>query len=68
MTLKNTALVVIVMGLFLGVRYVGAVIHYACAHPAEDCPPPINLVGQLGFYITGGTLIPLFMQDSPYTK
>ncbi len=67
-TLKNLALVIIVIGLYLGIRYLGSVIHYACANPAEDCPPPIHGVGQLGFYITGGTFIPLWLQDSPYTK
>ncbi len=66
--LKILAFVIIIMGLYLGVRYFGSVIHYACAHPAEDCPPPIQGVGELGFYLTGGTLIPLYLQDSPYTK
>lgn len=67
-TLKIAALVIIVIGLYLGVRYLGALIHYASANPAEDGPPPIVLAGQLAFYITGGTLVPLFLQDSPYAK
>lgn len=66
--LKNIVLVIIVLGLYLGVRYLGALIHYASANPAEDGPPPIVLAGQLAFYLTGGTLVPLFLQDSPYTK
>jgi hypothetical protein len=65
--LKNVALIVIVIGLYLGVRYIGSVIHYACADPNEDCAPPIHAVGQLGFYLTGGTLIPLWLQNSPFT-
>lgn len=67
-TLKIVALVIIVIGLYLGVRYLGALIHYASANPAEDGSPPIVLAGQLAFYVTGGTLVPLFLQDSPYTK
>lgn len=66
--LKVIGFAIIVIGLYLGVRYLGALIHYASANPAEDGPPPIVLAGQLAFYITGGTLIPLFLQDSPYTK
>lgn len=62
---SKIALVIIVVGLYLGVRYFGSAIHYACANPAEDCPPPINAVGQLGFYITGGPLVPLWLQEAP---
>ena len=61
--LKALVIVVIIIGLYLGVRYVGAVIHYACAVPEEDCPPPIYGVGQLGFYLTGGELIPLWTRE-----
>lgn len=67
-TLTIIISLIIVSGLYLGVRYLGALIHYASANPAEDGPPPIVLAGQLAFYITGGTLVPLFLQDSPYTK
>ena len=61
--LKIFALSVIIIGSYLGIRYVGVVIHYTCAVPEEDCPPPINLVGQLGYYVTGGDLIPLWTRD-----
>lgn len=60
--LTIVAVFIIIIGLFLGVRYFGSIIHYACAVPEEDCPPPINLVGQFGFYVTGGELIPLWTQ------
>ena len=53
---------IILFGLYSGVRYWGALIHYACANPAEDCPPPINAAGQLGWYITGGSLVPFWTQ------
>jgi hypothetical protein len=53
----------IVFGLYIGVRYVGSVIHYACADPAEDCAPPIHAVGELGWYSTGGGLVPFWRQD-----
>jgi len=63
-TLKNVALIIIVIGLFLGVRYVGSVIHYNAVQPAEDTPPPIRLVGDLGFFLTGGSLLPLWNHDA----
>jgi hypothetical protein len=66
--LKHIVLVLIAVGLYLGIRYLGALVHYASANPAEDGPPPIVLAGNLAFYLTGGTLIPLFLQDSPYIK
>jgi len=59
-TLKKIGIVIILIAFYLGVRYFGAVIHYACAVPEEDCPPPIHAVGQLGFYLTGGDLVPLW--------
>ncbi len=62
--LKYVALIVIVIGLFLGVRYVGSVIHYNAIQPAEDAPPPIRLVGDLGFFLTGGSLLPLWNHDA----
>ena len=61
--LRIIAVVVIIIGLYLGVRYVGAVIHFACANPQEDCPPPIYGVGQLGYYVTGGDLVPFWARD-----
>ncbi len=54
------AVVVVACGLFLGVRYIGAVVHYTCAVPGEDCPPPFYGAGEIAFYITGGELNPLF--------
>jgi hypothetical protein len=53
---------IIIFGLYVGVRYVGSVIHYACADPAEDCAPPIYGVGEMGWYATGGSLVPLWRQ------
>lgn len=58
--LKVFGIVVIVAGVFLGVRYVSTNVHYACANPAEDCPPPLYGLAQIGYYSTGGSLIPLF--------
>ncbi len=61
-TLKSVAVLVIVTGLFLGVRYIGSVIHYTCLVPLEDCPPPFRGLGDLAFYATGGELNPLWRQ------
>ncbi|HEY4526849.1 MAG TPA: hypothetical protein VJK53_03315 [Candidatus Paceibacterota bacterium] len=57
------AVVVIVMGAYLGIRYIGAVLHYACAVPEEDCPPPFRIIGDLGFVVTGGNLVPLWTRN-----
>ena len=57
------AVVVIVMGAYLGIRYIGAVLHYACAVPEEDCPPPFRIIGDLGFGVTGGNLGPLWTRN-----
>jgi len=70
-TLRNIALVIIVIGIFLGVRYIGSMIHYGC-HPerivniddGDDCAPPFVGVGELGFYLTGGSFNPLFNRDA----
>lgn len=56
------ALVILVA--YVGVRYIGSTIHYNAVQPAEDTPPPIRLVGDLGFYLTGGSLIPLWNYDT----
>ena len=61
--LKIFAVVVIITGSYLGIRYVGSVIHYACAVPEEDCPPPFRIVGDLGFVMTGGNIVPLWTRD-----
>ncbi|MDP3646291.1 MAG: hypothetical protein Q8R25_04350, partial [bacterium] len=42
----------------------GSIIHYNAVQPAEDAPPPIRLVGDLGFFLTGGSLIPLWNHDA----
>lgn len=70
-TLRNIALVIIVIGLFLGVRYIGSMIHYGC-HPerivntddGDDCAPPFVGVGELAFYLTGGSFNPLLNRDA----
>ena len=69
--LKNGALVIIVIGLFLGVRYISTVVRYGCAHvPLEnvdggdDCPPPFVGAGKLGWFLTGGPLMPLWNRDA----
>lgn len=53
-------ILVIVAGVYMGVRYVATMIHYACANPLEDCPPPFYGLAEIGYYGTGGSLIPLF--------
>ncbi|TSC85649.1 MAG: hypothetical protein G01um10148_1035 [Parcubacteria group bacterium Gr01-1014_8] len=58
------SIVIIIVGLFLGVRYIGSVIHYNAVQPAEDAPPPIRIVGDLGFFLTGGSLLPLWNLDA----
>ena len=70
-TLRNIALVIIVIGIFLGIRYVGSTIHYGCHREpivnvdgGDDCPPPFWVVGQLGFYLTGGSFNPLLNRDT----
>ena len=70
-TLRNIALVIIVIGIFIGVRYIGSMIHYGCHREpivnvdgGDDCAPPVWGVGQLGFYLTGGSFNPLFNRDA----
>lgn len=53
-------IVVIVVGMYIGVRYVSTMIHYACANPLEDCPPPFQGLADMGYYGTGGKFIPVF--------
>ena len=64
MTLKKILIIVLAIAVYTGVRYVGSAIHYGCADPAEDCPPPIYGAGQLGWYLTGGSLVPLWNRDA----
>jgi hypothetical protein len=61
--LKKLGILVIIIALYLGVRYVGSAIHYACLVPEEECPPPFRGLADLGFFITGGDLVPLWRQD-----
>lgn len=58
--LKIVAIIIIILGLYSGVRYISTMIHYACANPLEDCPPPFYGLAQIGYYGTGGSLIPVF--------
>jgi len=51
--LKTIGIVIIVIAVYIGIRYVGSVIHYSCALPEADGPPPICLTGELGWIITG---------------
>jgi hypothetical protein len=60
---KIVGIVIIVIGLYTGVRYVSTVIHYACANPAEDCPPPFYLAAQIGWFVTGGDLVPFWTRE-----
>lgn len=53
-------ILVIVVGVYVGVRYISTMIHYACLNPVEDCPPPFRLLADLGYYATGGSLVPVF--------
>ena len=55
---------IILMGGYTGVRYLGSTIHYNSVQPAEDTPPPIRAVGDVAFYLTGGSLIPLWNHDA----
>jgi len=54
---------IIALGCYTGVRYLGAVLHYACANPAEDCPPPFYWAGELGWFVTGGSLVPFWTRN-----
>ena len=62
--LNKIGIAIIIVGLFLGVRYIGSIIHYNAIQPAEDTPPPIRIVGDLGFFLTGGSLNPLWNHDA----
>ena len=71
MIFKNVALIIIVIGLFLGIRYVGSAIRYGCANVpivnvegGDDCPPPFVLAGKLAWFITGGSFNPLWNRDA----
>lgn len=70
-SLKIFAIVVIAVGLFLGIRFVGTTIHYGChreplvnVNGGDDCPPPFWLLAQVSFYLTGGSLNPLWNRDA----
>lgn len=69
--LKILFVLVIFIGVYTGVRYIGSMIHYSC-HPdrivntedGDDCAPPIMGVGEIGFYLTGGPFVPFFNRDA----
>ena len=70
-TLKNIALIIIIIGIFLGVRYVSSAIRYGCANVpldnvpgGDDCPPPFVLAGRLGWLVTGDSWNPLWNRDA----
>lgn len=54
---------IILMGSYTGVRYLSSVIHYACLVPEEDCPPPFRLLADVGWFITGGSLVPFWTEE-----
>lgn len=58
--IKIIGILVIVCSVYTGVRYVSTMIHYACLNPLEDCPPPFKGLAEIGYYTTGGSLIPVF--------
>ena len=58
--LQIAFVLLIMLAAYLGVRYVGSVVHFACEVPEEDCPPPFRIVGDLGYFLTGGDLVPLW--------
>gem|GEM_PF-1290638 len=58
--IKVVGIIVIVVGIYTGVRYVSTMIHHACANPLEDCPPPFHGLAEIGYYGTGGKFIPVF--------
>src|SRR3989338_9220738 len=62
--LKKIGIVIILAALFFGVRYVGSIIYYSAVQVAEDTPPPIRIVGDLGFFLTGGSLVPLWNRNA----
>ncbi len=68
--LKIIAIVIIGLGLFTGIRFIGTTIHYGChrqpitnVEDGDDCPPPFWAVAQIIFYATGGSLNPLWNRD-----
>ncbi|RJQ34261.1 hypothetical protein C4568_02860 [Candidatus Parcubacteria bacterium] len=70
-TLQIFFVLIIAVGLYAGVRFIGSAIHYGC-HPdrivniedGDDCAPPFVGVGEMSFYVTGGPLVPFFNRDA----
>lgn len=69
--LKILFVLIIAVGLYSGIRYIGTAIHYGCnpdpivnVEGGDDCAPPIRGVGELGFYLTGGPLVPFLNRDA----
>ncbi len=58
--LKIFGIGIILIACYLGVRYLGALIHYSCNEPGADGPPPICLAAELGYVVTGGDLVPVW--------
>lgn len=46
---KKVVIIVALIALFYALQYVGTAVHYGCQDPAEDCPPPFYLGGEVLF-------------------
>lgn len=74
LSLRIFSISILVIALYLGVRYVSAGIHYGCHNPVpvvdpgaeddDDCPPPFVAAGKLGWFLTGGSAMPLWNRDA----
>jgi hypothetical protein len=62
-TMKILGVACILVAAYVGVRYVSATINYACSVPEEDCPPPFFGLAKIGFYATGGELVPFWTRE-----
>lgn len=60
---KILGVIIIVIACYVGIRYISAIIHYACAVPQEDCPPPFRVLADLGYVVTGGSWVPFWTRD-----
>lgn len=61
--IKIFGIIAIVVACYVGIRYVSTAIHYGCAVPEEDCPPPFRAAADLGYVLTGGSLVPFWTRD-----
>jgi hypothetical protein len=66
MTKKMITTGIVVLGIvcFYALQYVSTAIHVACLNPAEDCPPPINIAGEIVYRV----LVQPPWLDNFYTK